>query len=301
MKLSLNLKVLTLHNGLSIEEIAELVSNAGFNASDYSLGCMTKRENIFDAADYLTVAENIGIALKRKNVPVTQTHTPYDFRFKVPGEFESFIYPQIVRAIEISAAMGAPITVIHPLHHYVYKGHQEEIFQKNMEFYRSLIPIAKANGIKIAIENMWQRDRRRGHISHDTCSTIPEFIRYVDELDSEQIVACLDVGHVGLPPTDDEAWDFIYALGHDRLQSLHIHDNDYKDDLHALPYTGMMDWAKITEALGKIDYSGDFTYELNMDLLERVDAAFLPTVLRYFADVGKHLVHQVNQNRPMNA
>lgn len=301
MKLSLNLKVLTLHNGLSIEEIAELVSNAGFNASDYSLGCMTKKENIFDAADYLRVAENIGITLKRKNVPVTQTHTPYDFRFKVPGEFESFIYPQIVRAIEISAAMGAPITVIHPLHHYVYQGHQEEIFQKNMEFYRSLIPIAKANGIKIAIENMWQRDRRRGHISHDTCSTIPEFIRYVDELDSEQIVACLDVGHVGLPPTDDEAWDFIYALGHDRLQSLHIHDNDYKDDLHALPYTGMIDWAKITEALGKIDYSGDFTYELNMDLLERVDAAFLPTALRYFADVGKHLAQQVNQNRPTNA
>lgn len=63
------------------------------------------------------------------------------------------------------------------MHHYVYKGHQKEIFQKNMEFYRSLIPIAKANGIKIAIENMWQRDRRRGHISHDTCSTIPEFIR----------------------------------------------------------------------------------------------------------------------------
>lgn len=298
MKLSLNLKALSGHPELPVEEIARLVSSAGFEATDYSLGCMTERENIFNGNDYIAVAESIGAVLKGQGVPVTQTHAPYNFKYQITGEFDSFIYPQVVRGIEVSAALGAEIIVIHPLHHFVYEGNQEEIFQKNMEYYRSLIPVAKANGIKIATENMWQRDRLRGYITHDTCSTIPEFIRYVDEVNSEYMVACLDVGHVGLPQTTDEVWDFIYALGNERLQSLHIHDNDYKQDSHCLPYAGKMDWTMITEALGKIDYSGDFTYELNPDVLTNIDNAFLPTALKYIADLGKHLVSLVDRNRP---
>ena len=98
----------------------------------------------------------------------------------------------------------------------VYKGHEEEIFQINMDFYRRLIPYCKEYGVKIAVENMWQRDKLRKCIVNDTCNTSAEFIRYVDNLDSEYVVACLDLGHVGLPLRDDEAQDMIRALGHDR-------------------------------------------------------------------------------------
>jgi hypothetical protein len=158
----------------------------------------------------------------------------------------------------------------------------------------------KEYGIKVGIENMFQRELLRGQISFDTCNQIPEFIRYVDTLDSEYMVACLDIGHVGLPTRDDEAWDFIRALGHDRLQALHVHDNDYRVDKHALPYLGKIDWNEVTKALGEIDYQGDFTYEVNLTtfMSKFMNEEMIPTAMRYAHDVGRHLCTLVDKNRP---
>ena len=155
-------------------------------------------------------------------------------------------------------------------------------------------------GVKVGIENMFQSDPRRKQVSFDTCSTIPEFLRYVDTLDSEYMVACLDIGHIGLPVRDDEPWDFIRALGHDRLQSLHVHDNDYKGDKHQLPYQGTINWNEVTKALGEIDYQGDFTYEVRIGgvFSEFTDDEFVPIATKYLADTGRHLCKLIDRNRP---
>ena len=90
----------------------------------------------------------------------------------------------------------------------------------------------------------------------------------------------------------------IMPLTHDRLQALHIHDNDYKNDLHSLPFTGRLNWDEITRALGEIDYTGVFTYEVNVaKFIGTMDEGFLPVALRYMGDVGKHLVELVEKNR----
>jgi sugar phosphate isomerase/epimerase len=120
----------------------------------------------------------------------------------------------------------------------------------------------------------------------------------VDTLDSEYMVACLDIGHVGLPESDDRAWDFIRALGHERLQSLHVHDNDYRADKHALPYQGKIDWNEVTKALGEIDYQGDFTYELSENLFpEHMPDELVPYAVKYAANIGKHLCSKVEEYR----
>ena len=195
--------------------------------------------------------------------------------------------------------MGAKCIVVHPIHYWRYRGNEEEIFKKNMDFYRSLIPICKDYNIKVGIENMFQRDKLRGnYIIHDTCSTTTEFCKYIDTLDSEYMVACLDVGHVGLPSTHIEAWDFIRILGHDRLQALHIHDNDYTNDQHLVPYAGKIDWMQVTKALGEINYSGDFTYECFIDKMAyQMDSETYPVALSYVAQIGRHLINSVELNR----
>lgn len=294
-------------NGVSLverfgwEKTAEICKKAGFDSMDYSLGCMEKPEDIFnDEKEYIKAAEALRRVIDLNGLPVTQTHAPFVYSgWKDPKAYEEFIMPSIRRSIEVSAILGAKVTVVHPLHHFVYKGNEEEIYEKNMEFYRSLIPICKAYGIKVGIENMFQRELLRAHISFDTCATIAEFIRYVDTLDSEYMVACLDIGHVGLPVTDERAWDFIRALGHDRLQALHVHDNDYRNDRHALPYQGKIDWDEVTRALGEIDYKGDFTYELDGKVIvpEGMDDAFIPTQVKYIADVGKLLCSKIEKQR----
>lgn len=113
------------------------------------------------------------------------------------------------------------------------------------------------------------------------------------------MVACLDVGHVGLPSGDAEAWDFIKILGHDRLQALHIHDNDYTNDQHLIPYAGSIDWSQVTKALGQIDYAGDFTYEcLFKRMFNQVDHKVITPLLKFTEQIGRHLIDQVEANSP---
>lgn len=297
MKLAINIGCILGRYGL--EGSAAAAKRAGFDSMDYPLDAMVDPKNIFNQEDlYVGEAERIGKVAREGGVPITQTHTPFVFRgWNDPTTYEEFIIPAIKRSVKVSAIMGADVAVVHPLHHFVYRGHEEEIFERNMEFYRSLIPICKEYNIRVGIENMYQVDQRRKHIVHDTCSRKEEFVRYIDTLDSEYMVACLDTGHIGLPLQDDEPWDVIRALGHDRLHALHVHDNDYKSDSHKLPYMGTINWNEVTKALGEIDYDGVFTYESGI-LTGTMDEEIAPVALKYMADIGRHLCNLTNRSRP---
>lgn len=300
--MNLTMNIAESEDRFGLEKALSIIKNAGFDSIDYGLGSMEKPNAVLnDPARYRAEAERIKALADAAGLPITQTHTPFSFEnWKDPVVYEEFILPAIRRSIEVSAILGAKVAVVHPLHHWTYKGHEEEIFERNMAFYGSLLPLCKEYGIKVGIENMFQRELLRGQISFDTCNQIPEFIRYVDTLNSEYMVACLDIGHVGLPTRDDEAWDFIRALGHDRLQALHVHDNDYRVDKHALPYLGKIDWNEVTKALGEIDYQGDFTYEVNLTtfMSKFMNEEMIPTAMRYAHDVGRHLCTLVDKNRP---
>ena len=284
--------------GFGLEEGLKLCKQGGFDAIDYGLGCMVKDDCVYNTDSYREAAEELRKTIEANGLHVNQTHTPFTFKtWKDEQSYQDYIYPCILRSIEISAILGAKIAVVHPLHHFVYHGHEEEIFEKNMEFYRSLIPYCREWNIKVGIENMWQVDPRRKHIVFDTCGRKEEFVRYIDTLDSEYMVATLDIGHVGLPLQDDEPWDFVRALGHDRLKSLHVHDNDYRGDGHQLPFLGKIDWMEVTKALGEIDYDGDFTYEVGF-LGNGAMEAYRPMAAKYMADVGRFLMSEIDKNRP---
>lgn len=301
MKLSINIGPLLKRYDLAT--CIDIYKTAGFTAMDYPLFEMNQDDFILNTDQYQTVAADIRALADAKNLPITQTHAPFSYpkeKWTDSVYYEEQIFPRLIRSIEISGILGAKVVVIHPIHYMVYKGHEEEIFEINMDYYRKLIPFAKEYGVKIGVENMFQRDPLRQCIVADTCSDAKEFIRYIDTLDSEQITACLDVGHVGLPVSATlSAADFIRALGHDRLGSLHIHDNNYQTDQHILPYLGKLDWAEIAKALGEIDYKGDFTYEVGGQLVALPDEGFVPIGAAYMANVGKHIMSMVDANRPV--
>ena len=166
-----------------------------------------------------------------------------------------------------------------------------------MYFYRRLLPYCKEYGVKVGIENLFQRDQLRKYIVKSVCNSSDEMIRYIDTLDSEYMVGCLDLGHVGLPVRDDEAQDFIRALGKDRLKALHVHDNDYQNDQHILPYLGKLKWAEITQALADIGYEGNMTYEITSALINNADDSFTPLAAKFMADVGHHLISEIERKR----
>ena len=297
MKLSVNVENLFYRFGF--EECAGIYKNAGFDALDYSLNGMVNDASPLNGNDYLTFAEEIRKQADRIGIEINQTHAPFTFpyeRWSDETTYREIVYPRLVRSIEISAVMGARVVVMHPLHHFTYRGHEEEIFRLNMDFFRSLIPVCRECGIIVGIENMWQMDAKRKCIVHDTCSAKEEFIRYIDTLDSEYMAACLDTGHIGLPLQDDEAQDVIIALGHDRLKALHVHDNNFRADSHSLPFQGKLNWQAIMNALADIRYSGDFTYEVNTEFMRYADNRFIPIGAGYMADIGRYLI-EIAENK----
>lgn len=297
MKLSINIGHYEAVCGLSAA--MDLCKAAGFEAMDYSLCDMVDDDCPWNGENYQSLARQTRALADAKDFSCNQTHAPFTFTEEQwdTDLFESVVLPRMIRCLEISGILGADVVVVHPIHHMEYRGHEEEIFRRNMDYYRRLIPYAKEYGVKIGVENMFQRDPLRKYIVADTCSTVEEFIRYIDTLNSPQITACLDVGHVALPASELTAADVIRALGHDRLGALHIHDNDYTRDQHLLPYLGKLDWAQIARALGEIDYQGDFTYEINGQLVYDREESFLPIGANFSGAVGKHLVSMIEENR----
>ena len=302
MKISLNIGCIgrywSSRTGRDVPACAKLIKGAGFDALDFDLCRMENENDVLNGDNYREIAEQYRKEIEAEGLYVNQTHTPFHFKDWDNKEYyDNYIFPMVVRSLEITSILGAKIAIVHPIHHLEYAGREEEMFERNMEFYRSLMPYCEKFGIKVATENMWRRDPRRKYIVHDTCSTKEEFARYVDTINSEYMVACLDVGHVGLPIQMDEAHDFVRYLG-DRIQALHIHDNNYQGDDHTPPYSGMMNWSELAKALGEIDYNGVFTYEITPKSIANIDDEFLPVTLKYYADIARHLTDIIDRNRP---
>lgn len=289
----LSLNESALGDRLPLERRLELIREAGFDAVDINLEGVRKPETELGGADWEEAARKIRAAADRLGLIINQIHAPFHFSVsEFDEQLETLVIPVMKRVLRISQIFGVSVAVIHPIHHHEYLGHEEEFFANNMKYYAALLPTAHETGVKLGIENMWQRDRLRGTICHDTCSRLPEFLRYVDTLNDPFAVACLDVGHVGLCPPDNSLSEIVLGLG-DRLQSLHVHDNDFRGDQHLPPYEGKMDWDALCRSLGQIGYKGFFTYELHNRALGKMDEALLPSALRYYCDLGRSLIRKI--------
>lgn len=273
----------------------EMIADAGFDAYDYSLFRMRDENDILNTADYKTYMGKIADTARKCGIYCTQTHAPFPTSTD-DEEYNKSIYEKLLRAIEISGMLGAKCVVVHPKQHlyrtYYLSECREKLYEINMEFYNSLIPYAKDAGVKIAVENMFGHDERRGVISDSTCSHPEEFCRYIDNLNSPYITACLDIGHCGV--VGDDPSNMIYKLGK-RIGALHVHDNGYKNDDHAIPYAGRIDWNAVTKALADIGYNGDFTFETD-SFYRSMDDDFIPTATKFLHDTGRHLISLIEKN-----
>lgn len=240
---------------LGLKGAIDVLSEADFDAIDFSTYFPEYMDETYDKAFY----EEIKKYAEDKGVYFNQAHGPDTSSFMDEEETKKR-YKEIVATIKNASYIGAETIIIHPCQHLYYceEGNPEKLFEINMKFYKSLIPYCEEYGIKVAVENMWQYP---GMISHSTCSRPEEFIRYIDELDSDSIVACLDIGHAML--CNEQPHEFIRKLGGKRLKNLHVHDVEANNDAHTLPFFGIIDWEKVMEALADINYTGDLTYEAN--------------------------------------
>lgn len=248
---------------LGWEQALELTAKAGFDCMDLSLFSMTNgTEDIFLRPEGVEYAAKLKEKAATLGISINQSHAPFrmDMKQWMNGEREDILW-RLRQAIRVAAAAGCHSIIIHPVQCINYLNHDPMwIKQVNLEFYGALAPTAKECGIRIAIENMWQRHRYTKYIVSSVCSSPWEHAAYVDECNAIEPVftACLDVGHSVLTGVDPGL--AIRVLG-DRLGCLHLHDVDGKNDCHTCPTTMIVDFPAIVEALREIGYKGEFTLE----------------------------------------
>ena len=291
MKLSTQTDLLA--KAFGYEKAVEIIAESGFDCIDFSMFSMDDLNHPFyneDAEEYMRTLRALA---ESKGVSFNQAHAPFGFSGEDELDFENKVLPKLTRAMKLASILGVKIIVVHPLHHVApYKGNEKMLFDLNMKFYRALIPYCEEYNIKVATENMWQVDRNRGYIIHDTCSTTSEFNAYLDELNSPWIVGCLDLGHCGL--VGEDAAEMIRAMGNKHIKALHVHDNDHRADLHMPPFYGKMDWEGITKALADIDYDGDFTFESD-NIYRNMPDEFKPEAAKYLAKIGRKLIDMIEE------
>ena len=280
------------------EQGLRILKDAGYDALDASLFAMsTTPQSPLYGEGWREYAENLKKLSDEIGIPFNQSHVPFVFNWKNPNEFEERFMPLNIRGLIVSGILGVKTAIVHPYHYGEYFGHEEEVFELNMKFYRDLLPYAKEYGVKIAIENMWRNEPKRKYICPSACGTAKDLARYIDTLDDDTFVACLDLGHCGL--VGEEAQDAIRILGHDRLKALHVHDNNYREDTHTLPMMSMMEWDEICKALADIKYDGDFTFEADA-FLKYVPKDFKPTACKFMVDTGRYLISKIESHMQNN-
>ena len=129
-----------------------------------------------------------------------------------------------------------------------------DAYKRSQKHIRDLIPDAQAHGIKIAIEEVWNK----------FLLSPVEFARFIDEFESPWVGAYFDVGNVvefGYPQ------EWIRELGK-RILKVHIKEYAKPKRFDYKLGEGEIDWTAVRDALRDVGYDGWITAEVSLGNLE---------------------------------
>jgi hexulose-6-phosphate isomerase len=164
----------------------------------------------------------------------------------------------ILKEIEDCRAYGGTTVLVVPAVVTKNVSHREAYTNSHMMF-TNFIPAAKEAGVKIAIEEVWNK----------FLLSAPEFVKYVDSFQSPYVGAYFDVGNVveyGFPQ------EWIRELGH-RILKVHIKEYGKARRFNYPLGEGEIDWPAVTQALIDVGYDGWITAEVpygDLDALKDV-------------------------------
>ena len=155
--------------------------------------------------------------------------------------------------IEMTARLGGAVIILHAG---AAEGDDHGAYQDALHAsLETLAPVARAHGVRIAIENGDFREIR------DILAAYP----------ADYLGLCYDSGHGNIGQGLDE----LEALK-DRLISVHLHDNDGEKDLHRIPLYGTVDWPRLAGILAASSYTQCLSSEANMHQMSFTnEAAYL--------------------------
>lgn len=291
MKISTNISAFTKY--FSDMQIVDILSDARFDAIDYSFFEESRFCPDVPESEYKARFCALRKYASSKGIYFNQAHAPYPSSL-TDENFTKRRYDEIVTAIKNASFLGIRNIVVHPMQHLAYYTGEntQKLFEMNISFYNSLMPICEEYGITVCVENMWQRYGNSERIWHSTCASPEEFSKYIDSVSNEHLRACVDIGHTVLVGENPER--MLKLLG-DRVVALHVHDNDGAHDAHTLPFFGIIRWNEVARALKQISYSGEITLESQAFVQKDLPRELFPDTARYMAKVARTFANMVEK------
>ena len=267
--------------GLSHKERLLRIKEAGFDAVDFSFFGLEGENARLLGDGYIECAAELREYMDGIGIVCNQAHAPFEMTAEDPISEECDKYLRLTRSIEAAAILGAPYIVVHCI-----RTEQKQLPERNREFYTSLLPYAERAGIKIAVENLFGAPNEQG-VRDGYFADPKEHMDFVRSLGSPYFNICIDLGHSALTGRRPE--DVIREMDPDLFELMHLHDNDYVDDMHRIPFSGKFDWQAICDALVAIGYRGDMSFEL-IGHFNALPPATHEAALRYAERIGRELI-----------
>ena len=276
---------------LGLEGSLKAMKEAGFEAFDFAVSGLTKGEDApLMQENYMDLLRSLKQTADDLGILCNQAHGTFPPEKYGDEEYNTATFARIIREMEAAAYMGAPYIVIHAV-----KPLPKDVdpIAENLRFYRSLIPYCEKFGIKVAVENLFEYDDKRERRKPCCIGTSQALADFMDQLGYDWFTVCLDIGHAAINVEDPE--DAIRTLGK-RIGCLHVHDNDFVNDRHTLPYLGKTNWEEVCKALAEIGYEGDFTSETCV-YEGSFPAELSLAALQFEAAVFRHLMAKIESYR----
>lgn len=271
----------------------EILAKAGFDSIDYNFGmcdAINNKELFVGTSDkeFDEYFINVKKILDENKIEVGQTHAHTG---KINYTTTKEYFDIVVRCIRATAILGCKYIVIHPLilPSYKYDENKQENKEINLKFFKRLIPYLTKYDVKNGFENMFNWDEKENKICPTVLSRPEEIIDYIQTLNCDRFVACLDLGHINLTyDTGDSVAGAIRKLGK-YLELVHVHDNNGKRDLHLPAFFGVIDWQSVCKAFKEIGYKGILNFEVEGEFFDKFGKENAQSSANYLAASGRFL------------
>ena len=157
------------------------------------------------------------------------------------------VYERYMKDVEDCRTFNIPAMVVH-----LSSGDEQPRLPDNigLERLKKIVGKAEKCDVNIAVENM----RIIGPL---------DFV--FEKIDSPKLTLCYDSGHENCLT---KKVDVLKKHG-DRLNCLHLHDNDGVTDQHMIPGEGTINWNELAKKLKDCNFNGSVTLEVYNDFPEK--------------------------------
>lgn len=186
----------------------------------------------------------------RNGLQISSFHLPYEPDVAALDESVRLdAVATLKTALRKTALLGVRVAVLHPTASRCDVGIVgfEPLLNALEKSLSALLPIAEAEGVIIALENIppYEMERFGSRPEH--------FRRFKERFAHPFLGFCLDTGHA-LLSLHDRAFEMAEVMK-SHIQALHLQDNAGNTDSHLAPGRGLVDWETVGRILREIHFT----------------------------------------------